>query len=98
MAMKDPYQIVKRPLVTEKGSKLKDAYSQYCFEVAKGANKIEIKRAVEELFGVHVVQVRTMTVPSKPKRLGRFEGRRPGWKKAVVTLAEGETIDLFEGV
>ena len=96
--MRDPHQIIKRPLITEKGKKLKDSYNQYCFEVDKKANKIEIGKAIEELFGVHVVKVRTVTVPSKPKRLGRFEGRKPGWKKAIVTLAKGETIDLFEGV
>jgi len=66
--------------------------------VDRRANKIEIGKAVEELFGVHVLKVRTINVPGKPKRLGRYEGRRPGWKKAIVTLAEGETIEIFEGV
>lgn len=86
------------PLITEKGKRLKEENNQYYFKVDRRANKIEIGKAVEELFGVHVLKVRTINVPGKPKRLGRYEGRRPGWKKAIVTLAEGETIEIFEGV
>ncbi|HIE04210.1 MAG TPA: 50S ribosomal protein L23 [Candidatus Latescibacteria bacterium] len=96
--MKDPHRIIVGPLITEKGKRLKDENNQYCFKVDRRANKIEIGKAVEELFGVHVLEVRTINVPSKPKRLGRYEGRRPGWKKAIVTLADGETIEIFEGV
>jgi large subunit ribosomal protein L23 len=71
---------------------------QYSFEVHPGANKIEIKKAIEEIFSVRVTSVRTIRMPGKKKRMGRFEGKRPDWKKAVVTLKEGETIELFEGV
>jgi large subunit ribosomal protein L23 len=89
--------IVVRPLLTEKGAMLKDSGNQYLFQVDRRANKIEIKKAIEEIFGVHIISVRTIRMPGKRKRLGRFEGRRPDWKKAVVTVRKGETIELFEG-
>ncbi|MDE2060706.1 MAG: 50S ribosomal protein L23 [candidate division NC10 bacterium] len=95
--MRGAYQIIRRPLITEKGTDLKDAANQYLFEVARDANKIEIKRAVESLFRVKVLQVRTLSVKGKKKRLGRFIGRTSDWKKAVATLREGETIEFFEG-
>lgn len=97
-AVRDSHQIIRRPLVTEKGTDLKDHANQYLFEVARDANKIEIKRAVESLFRVKVLSVRTLSVKGKKKRVGRFVGRTPGWKKAVATLKEGESIELFEGV
>ncbi|HEV8480969.1 MAG TPA: 50S ribosomal protein L23 [Candidatus Eisenbacteria bacterium] len=96
--MKDPRTVVRRPLVTEKGTVLREKSNQYFFEVALSANKIEIKRAVQSLFQVKVREVRTMTIPGKTKRLGRYAGPRPDWKRAVVTLEAGQTIPLFEEV
>jgi len=95
--MKEAYQIIRRPLITEKGTDMKDQVNQYLFEVAGDANKIEIKRAIESLFRVKVQQVRTLSVKGKKKRLGRFVGRTSDWKKAIATLKEGETIEFFEG-
>ncbi len=93
--MKTLYEVVKRPLVTEKSSVLKAEENQVVFEVAKLANKVEIKTAVETLFDVKVENVRTMIFRGKPKRVGRSMGRRDNWKKAVVTLAEGTDLDIF---
>lgn len=95
--MRGPHQIIRRPLLTEKGTELKDHANQYLFEVARDANKIEIKRAVELLFRVKVLQVRTLSVKGKEKRVGRFVGRTPDSKKAVATLKEGDSIEFFEG-
>jgi len=95
--VKSNLDIIRRPLITEKVTKLQEKLNQYVFEVAPSSNKIEIKRAVEDRFKVQVTKVRTINVPGKLKRLGRFSGRRPDWKKAIVTLAEGEKIELFEG-
>lgn len=95
--MREAYQVIRRPLITEKGTDLRDQTNQYLFEVARDANKIEIKRAIESLFRVKVRQVRTLSVKGKKKRLGRFVGRTSDWKKAVATLKEGETIEFFEG-
>jgi len=105
------HHIVKRPLLTEKGTRLKDhggapvgTFSedelkpQVLFEVALDANKIEIKQAIEALFSVKVVDVHTQIMRGKDKRIGRFSGRRPNWKKAIVTLAAGNKIEFFEGV
>lgn len=96
--MRDPRQIVRRALVSEKGTHLGEAQNQYIFEVDPTANKIEIKQAVESIFNVKVESVRTMNRAGKKKRLGAFVGRRSHWKKAVVTLREGQTIPLFEQV
>ncbi len=96
--MRDPNQIIRRPLITEKGTRLKQQENQYLFEVARDANKIEIKRAVESLFRVTVLRVRTIPVKGKVKRVGRFAGRTPDWKKAVAALKEGDSIEFFEGV
>ena len=96
--MKGPHQVVLRPILTEKGTRLKEEGNQYLFRVAKTANKVEIKRAIERLFRVTVLDVRTLQVRGKVKRLGRFQGRRPDWKKAVATLKQGDTIELYEGV
>jgi len=95
--MKEAHQIIRRPLVTEKSTQQKEASNQYAFEVHPKANKIEIQSAVERLFKVKVSQVRTSTVMGKVKRLGRRYGKRPDWKKAIVTLKEGDRIDFFEG-
>jgi len=94
-----PYdKILKSALISEKGSDLQEKRNQYIFETAVTANKLEIKRAVEKLFNVKVVQVRTMTVRGKVKTMGRFSGKRPNWKKAVITLEEGQKIELVEAV
>jgi len=94
--MRDPRQIVLRPLVTEKATTLKDDHNQVSFQVALDANKIEVRQAVESIFKVKVTRVRTQVVFGKEKRMGRYVGRRPSWKKAVVTLGAGSKIDLFE--
>lgn len=95
--MKEVHQIIRRPLVTEKSTQQKEANNQYAFEVHPRANKIEIQSAVERLFKVKVSQVRTCSVMGKVKRLGRKYGKRPDWKKAIVTLKEGDRIEFFEG-
>lgn len=96
--MRDPRSIIIKPLVTEKGSKMRESGNKYLFNVAPDANRIEIKRAVEEIFNVKVKKVRTIVVHGKVKRMGIFAGKRPDWKKAIVTLVEGQSIDLFEQV
>jgi large subunit ribosomal protein L23 len=95
--VREPRSIIKRPIMTEKADQLKTAHNKYSFEVALDANRIDIKRAVEELFRVKVLKVTTQRIRGKIKRMGRFEGKRPDWKKAIVTLAEGNKIDIFEG-
>ena len=96
--MRDARQVVKRALITEKGSVLREQAHQYSFEVDADANKIEIKRAVEAIFKVKVTGVRTQMMHGKVKRLGRSVGRRPDWKRAIVTLAADQTIELFDQV
>lgn len=88
-------RIVKRLLVTEKGTRLKETENKYLFEVDRGANKLEIHRAVEQQFNVKVKDVRTMMRPGKAKRLRtQAYGRTPAWKRAVVTLQDGQSIDM----
>jgi len=96
--MRDPRKIIRMPLVSEKSTNMRIKENKYVFKVDKKANKLEIKRAIEELFKVKVEDVTTMMMYGKPKRLGRFEGRRPDWKKAIVRVKKGETIELFETV
>jgi large subunit ribosomal protein L23 len=91
---KDDYTIVRAPLLSEKGSDLGEKHNQYFFRVAIDANKIEIRRAVERLYKVKVAEVRTMRMPGKRKRWRRKIGRTPAWKKAVVTLKEGHSIEF----
>jgi len=93
-----PQDILKRPLVTEKSTKQKDEANQLSFEVARRANRIEIKKAVETIFQVKVSGVRTLHVRGKFKRRGKTIGKRRDWKKAIVTLLPGQRIDFFEGV
>jgi len=93
----NPYEIVKRPLITEKGSIQKEVNNQLSFEVARKANRVEIRHAVEKIFNVRVLKVRTMQMKGKVKRVGRTLGKRRDWKKAIVTLARGENIEFFEG-
>jgi len=95
--MKEGQRIIRKPLVTEKSTQQKETGNQYAFEVDRNANKVEIQFAIERLFKVRVVQVRTSNVLGKVKRLGRRFGKRPDWKKAIVTLKEGDRIDFFEG-
>lgn len=95
--MKETHRIIRRPLVTEKSTQQKENNNQYAFEVDPKANKVEIQSAVERLFKVKVFQVRTVRVLGKVKRLGRKYGKRSDWKKAIVTLKEGDRIDFFEG-
>jgi len=94
----DLYQIIKRPLVTEKGTKQKEQSNQLAFEVDRRANKILVRNAVENIFKVKVVSVRMMNVKGKERRVGRNVGRKADWKKAIVRLAPGENIEFFEGV
>ena len=96
--MKSPEEIILRPLVTEKTNTLQERYNQVAFRVAKDANKIEIRRAVEALFNVKVQSVKTIRTPARWRRVGRNVGRRPSWKKAIVRLREGERIEFFSGV
>jgi large subunit ribosomal protein L23 len=93
---RDPRTIILEPVVTEKMAHMRDTQNEVAFKVAKDANKIEIRRAVEELFDVKVRGVRTVSMHGKVKRLGRFEGKRASWKKAIVTLRQGDTIEFFE--
>jgi len=90
--------ILKRPLLSEKSTHLTDNLNQVAFEVDQRANKLQIKQAVEKRFNVKVTQVRTMHFLGKLKRTGRYEGRRSSWKKAIVTLAQGQKIEFFENV
>lgn len=88
-------QVLRRPLITEKSTRVRAEANQVAFEVARDATKREIKRAVEDRFGVQVVGVQTANIKGKPKRFGRIQGRRDDWKKAYVRLAEGEDLDFF---
>ena len=92
------YDIIRRPLITEKTSIQKETANQLTFEVDRRANRIEIRRAIERIFNVRVATVRTMQVKGKVKQRGRIVGKRRDWKKAIVTLRPGERIDFFEGV
>jgi large subunit ribosomal protein L23 len=94
----NPHQVLRRPLVTEKSTIARDALNIVTFAVDPRANKHEIRSAVETLFSVKVLDVRTIRMPRKSRRLGRFVGRRAEWKKAIVRLAQGQKIEFFEGV
>jgi large subunit ribosomal protein L23 len=95
----DPQQLIRRPLITEKSTRLKEGSNTICFEVHQSANKIQIRNAVQALFGVKVAEVRVANRQGKLKRMGRFLGRRKDWKKAYVRLAPGEKpIEFFESV
>ncbi len=96
--MSDVYSIIKEPVITEKATLQKELGNQVVFRVDPRANKIQIKQAVEKIFKVKVKAVRTINQKGKPKRVGRFMGRRPNTKKAIVTLYPGHTIEFFEGV
>jgi large subunit ribosomal protein L23 len=91
------YRILKRPLITEKSTTQKELQNKLFFEVDPRANKIEIKQAVEQIFKVDVLDVTTMNMDGKKKRVGRFITHRPDWKKAVVTIKPGQRVEFFEG-
>jgi large subunit ribosomal protein L23 len=91
-------ELIRRPLITEKATRLKEASNTVCFEVAVTANKIEVAKAITKLFGVKVVDVRLANRQGKWKRMGRFIGQRKAWKKAYVRLAPDQKIEFFEGV
>ncbi len=98
----DVHDILLAPVVSEKSYRLIDTDmphrpNKYTFKVHPDAHKMQIRQAVEELFEVHVISVNVSKVPSKPKRRGMTKGRKPGWKKAVVGLRPGETIEIFQG-
>ena len=90
-----PQQIIIRPILTEKSNGLEAAFNQYTFEVHRQANKIEIGKAIEQVFGVRVDKVRTMVVRGDMRRVGRFFGKTRQWKKALVTLHSGDSIDFY---
>jgi large subunit ribosomal protein L23 len=96
--MRDPRDVIIRPIVTERTTMLADEQDAFTFMVNQDANKIDIRRAVEQLFDVKVRSVRTMRYRGKWRRVGRNYGRRPGFKKAIVKLVEGERIDVYEGI
>ena len=91
-------QIILEPIVTEKTTTAREFANKYAFKVLPDATKGQIASAVEEIFGVSVKEVRTIRMQGKMKRMGRNVGRRASWKKAIVTLAEGDSVDFFEGV
>ncbi|MEM9461782.1 MAG: 50S ribosomal protein L23 [Myxococcota bacterium] len=93
--MSTPQEVIVRPIVTEKTTDQQAYDNQYCFEVARNANKIEIRKAVEMVFGVRVTAVRTQVVRGDLKRVGQFWGKKRSWKKAVVSLHPDDTIDLY---
>jgi large subunit ribosomal protein L23 len=93
-----PEQVILHPVVTEKSTIAREERGCVTFAVVPAANKQAIRRAVEELFQVRVMDVRTIRMPRKTRRVGRTLGRKPEWKKAIVRLAEGQTIEFFEGV
>jgi large subunit ribosomal protein L23 len=96
--MMEARQILRLAMVTEKGTVLREKHNQYVFDVHPKANKIQIKKAIETVFPVKVDQVRTQNYQGKKKRVGAFQGRRSSWKKAIVTLKEGQSIELFESI
>ena len=91
------HRVIKKPVITEKGNLQKEMYNQICLEVDRHANKVEIRRAVEALFKTKVLGVKTQNIRGKTRRMGRNLGKKPDWKKAVVKLAPGQSVDFFEG-
>jgi len=95
--MMNIFDVIREPKLTEKTLSLKEEGNQFAFSVDPRANKIQIKESIEKSFKVSVMKIRTMNVRGDKKKLGRHEGRKSSWKKALVTLKEGETIEFFEG-
>ena len=96
--MKDIYAVIKKPIITERSAYLKERGNKIIFQVEVNANKRDIKKAVEKVFNVNVMDVNTLNVKGKVKRFGKSFGKRPDWKKAIVTLKEGDKIELLEGI
>jgi large subunit ribosomal protein L23 len=96
--MKNHYDVLLEPIITEKSNTQKEEAQQVTFRVPLWATKIEVRKAVEKIFNKKVVEVKTITILGKTKRVGRFRGKLPDWKKAIVRLKPGERIDFFEGV
>ncbi len=96
--MKSPYDIIRRPIITEKASDAKDAQNKITFSVDPRATKLDVKTAIEAVFKVSVEKVNIMSVKGKEKRLGKHLGKRPGWKKAIASLKKGDTIEVFDQV
>jgi large subunit ribosomal protein L23 len=94
----DTYNVIKEPHVAEKVNKQKELFNQLTFKVDRRANKVEIKKAVERIFKTKVLDVKTLNIKGKKRRIGRNIGKRPDWKKAIVRLAPGEKVEFFEGV
>jgi large subunit ribosomal protein L23 len=92
----NPYEIVKKPIITERTTMLRDKYNKYVFDVNNKANKIQIKKAIEQLFNVTVTKINTTIVTGKLRRYGKFSGYRQDWKKAIVTLKKGNEIKIIE--
>ncbi|MBU2512432.1 50S ribosomal protein L23 [bacterium] len=95
--MKSQFNLISRPYITEKVLLMKEEGNKVVFKIRKDTNKIELKNAIESIFNVTVQNINTLVVKGKKKRLGRHEGKRSDWKKAIVTLKEGDTIEYFEG-
>ena len=96
--MKSPFEVIKKPIISEKSTAQNEALNTYAFQVATWSNKQEIRQAIEKVFNVKVEGVRTMLVHGKYKRAGRFISKSTNWKKALVTLKEGQKIEFFQGV
>ncbi len=94
--MMDKTKIIIRPIITEKSELMKNLNNQYTFEVKRDANKIEVRKAIEQLFHTKVDKVQVMNYDGKPKRMGAYAGRRANWRKAIVTLKKGEKIESLE--
>ena len=94
--MKEIRNVIRRPLLTEKSTVMREMYNQILFEVDRRANKVEIRKAVEKIFGVKVAEVRTLNYEGKRRRFGRLMHKRPNWKKAYVILAPGQKLEIFE--
>ena len=94
----DIYNVIKEPHIAEKGNLQKESFNQITFKVDRRANKVEIKKAVERIFKTKVLDVKTLNIKGKKRRVGRNIGKRPDWKKAIVRLAPGEKVEFFEGL
>jgi large subunit ribosomal protein L23 len=94
----DFYRIIRKPLITEKGTKQKEQANQYAFEIDRTANKVMVRNAVEKIFKVKVLNVAVMNMKGKRRRVGKNLGKKADWKKAIVRLAPGEKIESFEGI
>ncbi len=98
MSSKNPYDVIRHPVITEKASDAKDLQNKVVFAVDKKATKLDVKKAVEDVFKVKIEKVNILNVKPKPKRMGLYKGTRPGYKKAMVTLAKGDSIEVFDQV